>query len=667
MTPGWLESILRAFEDHPACGLCGPSTNSAWNEQCAFPGQGDSPADLARVASLAKQRFGNTCRPLDPLYSLSDFCYAVRRQVVEAIGEADESYGLGPCWEMDYNVRAARAGFNGLWVCGAYIYRSPFTLSRRRREAALMGSSKRRYQDKFCGLRVRGMKHDYRDHCRGDACPDFAPSALIQLRHSATESVARSATVMPEWPLVSCIMPTCNRPAFIPRSLLCFASQDYPNLELIVLDDGTSIEALLPKDPRIHYHRLAGKSPIGIKRNLACERSRGDFIIHWDDDDWYAPDRVRRQIAPLLQSRLGISGSSAMYYLTEDGGQAFRYELRGSPPKWMGGLAYRRSLWERRPFDNVQVAEDVRFLAGVPRDARLDLRDPSLSVGAIHAANTSPKITGQAGWVPEPAEKIRALMNRGSIHVPAPGDVAQQPPLVSCIMPTFNRRAFISLALASFRAQTYTAKELIVVDDGYDCIKDLVDGIPQVRYLRLRQRATIGAKRNTACEEARGDFIAHWDDDDWYSPARLASQMKPLLCGTADLTGMINSYVLELLAGQFWSASADLHRRMFVGDIHGGTIVFQKDIWQKISKYPNVNLAEDAALIQRAIHRGKRIHRVENRGEFVYIRHGKNTWQFHCGGVKPPGWRRIQGPPEFSGDTLEAYRSAASVELLARE
>src|SRR5262249_26252303 len=123
----------------------------------------------------------NRTRPLTPLHSLADFCYAVRREVIDAIGPADEGYGLGPCWEMDYNVRADRAGFRGVWACGVYVYRAVFTGRRQRDEAAHFKANTRRYQDKFSGQRLRGLKTDYRPHCRGDDCPHFAPPNLIAL------------------------------------------------------------------------------------------------------------------------------------------------------------------------------------------------------------------------------------------------------------------------------------------------------------------------------------------------------------------------------------------------------------------------------------------------------------------------------------------------------
>jgi glycosyltransferase involved in cell wall biosynthesis len=199
--------------------------------------------------------------------------------------------------------------------------------------------------------------------------------------------------------------------------------------------------------------------------------------------------------------------------------------------------------------------------------------------------------------------------------------------MVSCIMPTWNRRPFIPLALQCFEAQTYPFKELIVVDDGDDNIGDLVKDVPDVRYLRLPRRATIGQKRNAACELASGEFIAHWDDDDWYSPERLARQVTPLIAGTHEITGLTNDFMVEMPRGAFWRTTPDLHRRMFCGDVHGGTIAYRRDLWSAGIQYPNASLAEDAAFIRSATSRGKRLLRMENGGEFVYVRHGTNTWK----------------------------------------
>ncbi|HEU5130897.1 MAG TPA: hypothetical protein VFT26_02295, partial [Pyrinomonadaceae bacterium] len=105
VAPGWLDHLLAALASDPRNGLAGPSTNNSWNEQCAFPRCTGNTAQINAAANEAAQRFEGEVRTLEPLHSLGDFCYVVRREVINAVGAADERYSLGPCWEMDYNIR----------------------------------------------------------------------------------------------------------------------------------------------------------------------------------------------------------------------------------------------------------------------------------------------------------------------------------------------------------------------------------------------------------------------------------------------------------------------------------------------------------------------------------------------------------------------------------
>ncbi len=648
---GWLARLSAALAD-PATGLAGPSTNRAWNEQRARPDA--DPANVEAAAAEVARRFGDVVRPLAPLHSLGDFCYAVRRDVLRAVGGADEGYGRGPCWEMDLNIRAARTGFRSVWVCGAFVYRAPPTARRVRDEARLFEASKRRYQDRFCAQRVRGERTAYEPHCKGDECADFAvagllalgatPVARVEVAPVAAAPVAR-IQVVSSGPLVSCIMPTFDRRAFVPRALRCFAAQDYANRELVIVDDGTDpVADLVPRDERVRYLRLDARATIGHKRNLACRAAAGDVIVHWDDDDWYPPDRVARQVAALDGAEL--SGTSRLYYHDADAGRAFLYEYP-NPRRWVAGntLAYRKAVWQRAPFADIQIGEDARFLR--TSDGRVaDLADPSLCVAALHAGNASPKRTSQAFWRAVPLETITRLL--------------AEPPLVSCIMPTFNRRPFLPLAIENFRRQDHPAKELIIVDDGSDPVEDLVRGLDGVRYLRLQRRATIGGKRNLAWREARGAIIAQWDDDDWYGPSRLTRQIAPIVAGEADMSGLVSRWVLELPGGEFWSVEPQLHRRMFVGDVHGGTLVFRRSLINEGLAYPEADLAEDAELVRQLQRRGGRLAKVENDGAFVYVRHGHNAWRFRSGQfLDPSGWKRTAPPAEFSVDAIASYRAAA--------
>src|SRR6202041_2143434 len=75
---------------------------------------------------------------------------------------------------------------------------------------------------------------------------------------------------------VSCIMPTADRRAFVPESIRLFLAQDYPQRELVILDDGADpVADLLPRDGRIRYIRGESQLSIGAKRNLACAAAQG--------------------------------------------------------------------------------------------------------------------------------------------------------------------------------------------------------------------------------------------------------------------------------------------------------------------------------------------------------------------------------------------------------
>ncbi|HXH40510.1 MAG TPA: glycosyltransferase [Thermoanaerobaculia bacterium] len=659
--PGAIEKLVAALQQ-PRVGLAGPSTNRAWNDQRVF--ENARAEDVAETAAEAERRFGATTRTLAPLYSLADFCYAARREVFDAIGPADESYGLGPCWEMDYNIRAARAGFDGLWVCAAYVWRPEPSERRAREEAAAFEASKRRYQDKFCGARLRGQKHDYRDHCRGDACPNFAPRTVAALPVAAAAASILTPVSSSDAPLVSCIMPTYNRRTFIPDALRCFFAQDHPNIELIVVDDGSdSIADLLPGDDRILYFRLTSRLTVGAKRNYACERARGSIIVHWDDDDWYPASRVRVQAAALAERGADVCGSSILYFYDRGRPEAFLYQYSGGGSAWVAGttLAYRREFWQRNRFPDLQVGEDTQFVWRSHGAKIVDLKDPGLCVAAVHPGNVSPKQTRGVFWSSERVERVRELMAAGS-----PPSAVPSQPLVPCVMPTYNRPEFIPLALECFRGQSYRNRELIVVDDGDRRVGDLLRDEPAVRYVHVGRRVSVGAKRNRGCAEARGEIIALWDDDDWYSPRRLQGQVAPILRNEADITGLVNRFVLQLPQRKCWTVSGPLHRSMFVGDVPGGTVVFRRSIWAGGICFPEINLGEDAAFLRLAMRRGKRLLRVDDESLFVYVRHGSNTWRFETGTfLSPSGWSESMLPAGFSARSLDAYAAAADAHAMA--
>ncbi|HYH81441.1 MAG TPA: glycosyltransferase [Longimicrobium sp.] len=99
-------------------------------------------------------------------------------------------------------------------------------------------------------------------------------------------------------------------------------------------------------------------------------------------------------------------------------------------------------------------------------------------------------------------------------------------PLVSIILPTYNRLPLLKETVASIRAQTFGDWELLVVDDGStDGTAEYLDALaredPRVRHLPMPHAANVGLLRNAAQARARGRWVAFQDSDDTWRPCKL--------------------------------------------------------------------------------------------------------------------------------------------------
>lgn len=105
--------------------------------------------------------------------------------------------------------------------------------------------------------------------------------------------------------------------------------------------------------------------------------------------------------------------------------------------------------------------------------------------------------------------------------------MAARQPLVSVIIPSFNRAREVCIAIRSALAQSYTRREVIVVDDGS------TDDTPavlarefngQIRYVE-QANAGVSSARNHGARQAKGDVLAFLDSDDTWHPHKLARQL----------------------------------------------------------------------------------------------------------------------------------------------
>lgn len=99
-------------------------------------------------------------------------------------------------------------------------------------------------------------------------------------------------------------------------------------------------------------------------------------------------------------------------------------------------------------------------------------------------------------------------------------------PLVSVIVPTFNRERFLGDAIDSVLAQTYANFELIVVDDGStDTTGELLAAHGEAVQVIRQSNQGVSAARNAGIRASKGEFIALLDSDDYWLPEKMACQM----------------------------------------------------------------------------------------------------------------------------------------------
>ncbi len=122
-------------------------------------------------------------------------------------------------------------------------------------------------------------------------------------------------------------------------------------------------------------------------------------------------------------------------------------------------------------------------------------------------------------------------------------DILMKQPLVSVILPTYNRAWSLKTAIDSVLFQNYLNIELIVIDDGsQDNTKELLKGYKnQIRVL-TQENAGVSAARNRGIEKSRGEFIALLDSDDSWDKRKISCQMdffmanpEVLICQTQEV------------------------------------------------------------------------------------------------------------------------------------
>ncbi|MGY0392955.1 glycosyltransferase family 2 protein [Bizionia sp. KMM 8389] len=157
-------------------------------------------------------------------------------------------------------------------------------------------------------------------------------------------------------------------------------------------------------------------------------------------------------------------------------------------------------------------------------------------------------------------------------------------PLVSIIIPTYNRAHLIGETLDSVLSQTYTNWECIVVDDGStDATKEIVTAYTEqdgrFQYHKRPENHLSGGNgaRNYGLTLAKGTYINWLDSDDLFAPEKLAKQIEVLLSSNANVNvclGVFFNVFPGDVKDKYWSKHEAISKSVF------DALVTQQIRWQ---------------------------------------------------------------------------------------
>ena len=172
-------------------------------------------------------------------------------------------------------------------------------------------------------------------------------------------------------------------------------------------------------------------------------------------------------------------------------------------------------------------------------------------------------------------------------------------PLVSVIVPAYNRAAYLAQAIDSVLAQTYAQREIIVVDDGStDGTGEMAAGYGARIHLIRQPNAGAAAARNFGIAQSRGPLIALLDSDDRWRPEKLARQV-PLFADPR--VGLVHGAIHSFrdsdgaaISDFFPGLNFDVHDLLSYPGLCTQTLVFRRQIFDRAGPFDSTfRTAED--------------------------------------------------------------------------
>ncbi len=220
---------------------------------------------------------------------------------------------------------------------------------------------------------------------------------------------------------ISCITVTKNRVKLLQNSIDLFINQTYENKEMVIVYYNTDIdtETFLKKnkdylkDNNVYFYKCIEDEGmfLGAIRNLAISKATGDWIMIWDDDDYYQNNRIESQYKYCKEKNLDCSTLSSILIYSEiqQSGKCTFERAEG----WEGSLICKRDIMPM--YKNINRGEDTPVVMNLVFNNNFGTQfNPDLYIYLFHDKNTSGNRHKEELWensFPLNAKKNRVMKN----------------------------------------------------------------------------------------------------------------------------------------------------------------------------------------------------------------------------------------------------------------
>ncbi|WP_010283362.1 glycosyltransferase family 2 protein [Bacillus timonensis] len=201
--------------------------------------------------------------------------------------------------------------------------------------------------------------------------------------------------------------------------------------------------------------------------------------------------------------------------------------------------------------------------------------------------------------------------------------------MISVIVCT-NRENMIENVFHNYDSQAYLDKELIIVLNDNDMDMDLwntwAKEYHNVRVFQLDSSITLGECLNFAIEQSTYDFIAKFDDDDYYAPNYLNEAIEAVYHSKGDVIGKRSIYTY-LEGSDVLVVYSPGFENTITKTVAGSTLFFKKDIWEKFN-FPKTNVDADTLFLTTVYNNGYQIYSTSKLNHLLIRRKNSenHTW-----------------------------------------